>query len=132
MKTAGIIGCLPKYNLITIIQGGDTFMPCKKKTSLMVILVFLITLFTPAMLYADTVDVKAEAYVLMDADSGKVLLAANEHKRLAPASMTKLMTLILAVEDLQNGKVGLKDKVVPVKRPGKWEVRRFTWHQVKR
>ncbi len=87
-------------------------MPWKRKIGLMVILVFLISLFTSGMLYADTVDVKAEAYVLMDADSGKVLLAANEHKRLAPASMTKLMTLILAVEDLQNGKVGLKDKVV--------------------
>lgn len=87
-------------------------MPCKKKIGLMVILVFIVTLFTPAVLYAETVDVKAEAYVLMDADSGKVLLATNEHKRLAPASMTKLMTLVLAVEDLQNGKVGLKDKVV--------------------
>ena len=87
-------------------------MPCKKKIGLMVILVFLISLFNPGMLYADTVDAKAEAYVLMDADSGKVLLAANEHKRLAPASMTKLMTLMLAVEDLQNGKVSLKDKVV--------------------
>ena len=87
-------------------------MPWKRKIGLMVILVFLISLFTSGMLYADTVDVKAEAYVLMDADSGKVLLAANEHKRLAPASITKLMTLILAVEDLQNGKVGLKDKVV--------------------
>jgi D-alanyl-D-alanine carboxypeptidase (penicillin-binding protein 5/6) len=88
------------------------FMPWKRKIGLIVTLVFLISLFTPALLYADTVDVKAEAYVLMDADSGKVLLAANENKRLAPASMTKLMTLILAVEDLQSGKVGLKDKVV--------------------
>jgi D-alanyl-D-alanine carboxypeptidase (penicillin-binding protein 5/6) len=87
-------------------------MSCKRKIGLTVILVFLISLFSPEMLYADTVDAKAEAYVLMDADSGKILLATNEHKRLAPASMTKLMTLILAVEDLQNGKVSLKDKVV--------------------
>lgn len=87
-------------------------MRCQRKISLMVMLVFLITLFAPAMLYADTVDAKAEAYVLMDADSGKILLARNEHKRLAPASMTKLMTLILALKDLEDGKVGLKDKVV--------------------
>ena len=87
-------------------------MSCKRKIGLTVILVFLLSLFSPGMLYADTVDAKAEAYVLMDADSGKILLATNEHKRLAPASMTKLMTLILAVEDLQNGKVSLKDKVV--------------------
>lgn len=56
-------------------------------------------------------DVKAEAYVLMDADSGRLLLAKNEQTKLAPASMTKLMTLILAAEDLQLGKVSLKDRV---------------------
>lgn len=87
-------------------------MRCRRKISLMVMLVFLITLFAPAMVYADPVDAKAEAYLLMDADSGKILLAKNEHKRLAPASMTKLMTLILALKDLEDGKVGLKDKVV--------------------
>lgn len=59
----------------------------------------------------ETVDVKARAYVLMDADSGKTLLAKNEHEKLAPASMTKLMTLILAAEDLEEGKVSLKDRV---------------------
>lgn len=57
------------------------------------------------------VEVKADAYILMDADSGKILLAKNENKKLAPASMTKLMTLILAFEDLEEGKVGLKDIV---------------------
>ncbi|MGS0764073.1 D-alanyl-D-alanine carboxypeptidase family protein [Syntrophomonas curvata] len=87
-------------------------MRCQRKIGLMVMLVFLITLSAPAKLYADTVDAKAEAYVLMDADSGKILLARNEHKRLAPASMTKLMTLILALKDLEDGKVGLKDKVI--------------------
>ncbi len=56
--------------------------------------------------------VKAEAYILMDADSGKVLLAKNEHKRLPPASMTKLMTLLLAVEALDDGRASLKEKVV--------------------
>jgi len=56
--------------------------------------------------------VKADAYILMDADSGKVLLAKNEHKRLPPASMTKLMTLLLAVEALDDGRASLKEKVV--------------------
>jgi D-alanyl-D-alanine carboxypeptidase (penicillin-binding protein 5/6) len=87
-------------------------MRCHRKISLIVMLVFLITFLAPAELYADAVEAEAEAYVLMDADSGKILLAQNEHKRLAPASMTKLMTLTLALEDLANGKVGLKDKVI--------------------
>ncbi len=85
----------------------------KRSVSYIILLVFFILPFTAAgPVRADTVDVKADAYVLMDADSGEVLLAKNQNKRLAPASMTKLMTLILAVEALEEGKVGLKDKVV--------------------
>lgn len=57
-------------------------------------------------------NVKADAYVLMDADSGNILLGYNEEKRLAPASMTKLMTLTLAVEALESGTVQLTDPVV--------------------
>lgn len=83
-----------------------------KKMVLVVLLVMLVNLSMPAYLQAEPVDVKAESYVLMDADSGKILLAKNEHNKMDPASMTKLMTLILAIEDLYAGKVGLKDKVV--------------------
>lgn len=83
-----------------------------KKMVLVVLLVMLVNLAMPAYLQAEPVDVKAESYVLMDADSGKVLLAKNEHNKMDPASMTKLMTLILAVEDFYAGKVVLKDKVV--------------------
>ncbi|MDD4802691.1 MAG: D-alanyl-D-alanine carboxypeptidase, partial [Syntrophomonas sp.] len=57
-------------------------------------------------------NVKADAYVLMDADSGQILAAENENKHLPPASMTKLMTLILGVEALESGKVDLKEKVI--------------------
>ena len=56
--------------------------------------------------------IKADAYVLMDADSGSILEGFNQDKRLAPASMTKLMTLILAVEALEDGQVQLTDNVV--------------------
>ncbi|MGI6453381.1 MAG: D-alanyl-D-alanine carboxypeptidase family protein [Syntrophomonadaceae bacterium] len=61
---------------------------------------------------AESIDVSAKSYILMDADSGQVLLAKDENARMAPASMTKLMTLILAMEDLEEGKVGLKDRVI--------------------
>mgnify|MGYP001248733356 CR=1 FL=1 len=74
------------------------------------VLAFKLAVVTPVQ--ADQVEVEAEAYILMDADSGKVLLAKNEHKRLPPASMTKLMTMILAAQDLEEGKVTVKDKVV--------------------
>lgn len=75
-------------------------------------LIFIFSLVGPALAGNDLENVKAEAYILTDADSGKVLLAKNEHKRLPPASMTKLMTLLLAVEALEEGKASLKEKVV--------------------
>lgn len=65
----------------------------------------------PGVAQADDLDLSGESYVLMDADSGQVLLAHNEHKRLPPASMTKLMTLSLAAEDLEKGKFTLTDQV---------------------
>lgn len=87
-------------------------MHFRKSLAWVMVLMFMLTVAGASPVQASQVDVKAESYVLMDADSGKVLLAENEHKRLPPASMTKLMTLILAVEALEDGKVSLKDKVV--------------------
>ena len=42
----------------------------------------------------------AQSAILIDADSGRVLFSKNADKRLYPASMTKLMTALLAVENL--------------------------------
>ncbi len=87
-------------------------MNFKRKVSCIILMTFFMMMIAPPVLMADDVEVKGEAYVLMDADSGKVLMGKNEHKKLPPASMTKLMTLILAVEAMEEGKVALKDKVV--------------------
>lgn len=87
-------------------------MANRKRLSWLLVLTLLFVNFIVTPVNADGVDVKADAYILVDADSGKVLLAKNEHKKLAPASMTKLMTLLLAFEDLEEGKVGLKDTVI--------------------
>lgn len=87
-------------------------MGIKRGVALLVVMVFAFCLCGNGIVRADLEDIKAEAYILMDADSGKILQSKDEHKQLAPASMTKLMTLILAVEALDMGKTGLKDKVV--------------------
>lgn len=42
--------------------------------------------------------VGAAAYVLMDVDTGRVLAARHEHKRMFPASTTKTMTALVAIE----------------------------------
>lgn len=53
----------------------------------------------------------AESAILIDASSGKVLFQKNAHKKLPPASMTKLMTMLLAVEALDQGKHKLTEKI---------------------
>ncbi len=57
------------------------------------------------------VEIKAKSAILMDCDSGKVLLSYNEHEKLPPASVTKIMPLLLFVEAIDEGKISLSDKV---------------------
>lgn len=56
-------------------------------------------------------NVSAKAYVLMDSDSGRVLASKDMDKRLPPASLTKLMTLYVAAEYLNAGRIHLDDQV---------------------
>lgn len=57
------------------------------------------------------VEIKAKAAVLMDVDSGKVLLRFNENQRLYPASVTKIMPLLLVCEAIDEGRISLSDTV---------------------
>ena len=49
--------------------------------------------------------------VLMEASSGKVLYAENQDEAFPPASVTKIMTLLLVMEALDSGKIKLTDTV---------------------
>jgi D-alanyl-D-alanine carboxypeptidase (penicillin-binding protein 5/6) len=57
-----------------------------------------------------SLDTIAESAVLMDAN-GTVLFQKEPHKRLPPASVTKIMTLLLSVEAVEQGKIKLTDEV---------------------
>ncbi|MBQ3127582.1 MAG: D-alanyl-D-alanine carboxypeptidase [Clostridia bacterium] len=57
------------------------------------------------------VEVKAKAAVLMDGTTGKVLMKMNEHEKLYPASVTKIMSLLLVMEAIDNNKIRLTDIV---------------------
>ena len=52
-----------------------------------------------------------EAAVLMEGSTGEVIYSKNETKQLRPASITKIMTLLLIFEALEEGKITLTDKV---------------------
>ncbi|AFI28896.1 MULTISPECIES: D-alanyl-D-alanine carboxypeptidase DacF [Bacillus] len=54
---------------------------------------------------------EAKSAVLIERDTGKVLYNKNSNERLAPASMTKIMTMLLIMEALDKGKIKMSDKV---------------------
>ncbi|MEG0829697.1 MAG: D-alanyl-D-alanine carboxypeptidase family protein [Anaerovoracaceae bacterium] len=55
--------------------------------------------------------VDAKAAVLMDAGSGEVLFSQDAHKKLPPASVTKVMTMLLVLESCKRGNISLADTV---------------------
>ena len=55
--------------------------------------------------------VAAKGAILIDADTGEVLLKQDAHKELPLASVTKVMTMLLVMEDLEKGKIALDDEV---------------------
>lgn len=54
-------------------------------------------------------ETQAEAVVLMEASTGEILTSKNENKKLSPASITKIMTLILIFDNIKSGKINLND-----------------------
>lgn len=57
------------------------------------------------------VEIKAKAAVLMEVTSGKVLMEYNPDTKLFPASVTKIMTMLLVAEAINSKKITLADKV---------------------
>ena len=63
--------------------------------------------------------VKARAYILQDYDSGTVLVEVNADERLEPASLTKMMTVYVALAQLADGKFQIDDPVLISKKAWK-------------
>lgn len=57
-------------------------------------------------------EVAAPSAILIDAATGTVLFEKNAHERLAPASVTKVMTLLLVMEALDSGQISWDDTVI--------------------
>lgn len=59
----------------------------------------------------DDMNLDCKSAMLMDYGTGKIIYEQNSHEKLAPASVTKVMTMLLAIEALDSGKIGYEDKV---------------------
>ena len=78
------------------------------------ICLFFIMLFIPIFVYAEDLNLaeNAKSAILIEASTGEIIYQKNANERLAPASMTKIMSLILIMENIENGNLNWNDIVV--------------------
>ncbi len=75
--------------------------------------ILAVVLLLPAIPAVGAVELEVEgkSALLMDVQTGTVLYEQNAHEPLAPASVTKVMTLLLIMEAIDSGKIGWDDTV---------------------
>lgn len=56
-------------------------------------------------------DLSCESAILISQDTGEVLYEHNSHEKLRPASVTKVMTILLIMEEIDSGRLSYSDKV---------------------
>ncbi len=89
----------------------------KKALKLLCILISTVIILTCALFPTaaeeqyPNLNLNCQSAVLMEADSGKVLYESNADKALPPASVTKVMTLLLVMEALADNRISLYDDV---------------------
>ena len=71
----------------------------------------LCLLLSPLRVQAVELDIAGKSACLMDVATGTVLYEKNSHERLAPASVTKVMTMLLIMEAIDSGKISWDDTV---------------------
>ncbi len=81
------------------------------KSFLILILFSNVSAEEPRFYIPDSPPIAAEAYVLMDHNSGKILAAENENEKRAPASLTKIMTSYVVFKRLREEFISLDDEV---------------------
>ena len=81
-----------------------------KKILLVVISLFMLT---PSIKAEETnlLAPNAKSVILIEATTGEILYEYNAHEKLAPASMTKMMSLVLIMEALDNGVINYDDMI---------------------
>ena len=106
------------------------FFDCKRKGFLSIMLVYIIVItyfylsFSIAFSRSNDVDVldintnatdlglTSKSYVLMEASTGTVICDKAKDEKLSPASITKIMTLLIIFEELEKGNIALNDEVI--------------------
>jgi len=82
-----------------------------KRTVWLLVVTALLIGVIPMQAEAVDLNVSGKSALLMDVATGTVLYEHNAHEALAPASVTKVMTILLIMEAIDSGKIGWNDTV---------------------
>ena len=82
----------------------------KRWAALLALAAMIAGIFT-GMARAADLELAAPASILMERATGEVLYEDNADERLRPASVTKVMTLLLVMEALEDGRIGWDDMI---------------------
>ncbi len=82
-----------------------------KRMVVWVVLLCVLLGLLPLGVQAAELSIPAKSALLMDAATGTVLYEQNSHEALAPASVTKVMTLLLIMEAIDSGSIAWQDTV---------------------
>ena len=82
-----------------------------KRLVWILVMISLLLGLLPFAAQAANLEVEAKSALLMDVATGTVLFEQNSHEALAPASVTKVMTLLLIMEAIDSGKIRWEDTV---------------------
>ena len=93
-------------------RGGRRGSLQSRKVFALGIILLLVIFISPSQAHALSADdLAVDAGLLMVADTGQVLVEKNADKQVEPASITKIMTMLLALEAVERGESALTDKV---------------------
>lgn len=93
---------------VNIWNGGNRL----KRRLVSIILVLFVSIISFRSFADADLNINAKSAILMDVNTGEIIYNLNEHDRLSPASITKIMTLLLGAEAVESGRISLDDKVI--------------------
>lgn len=77
-----------------------------------ILLIFIAFIFLISNVHAENITKYSQSAVLMEKSTGKILYELDSTKENPPASMTKIMSMILVMDQIKAGKLAFNDKVV--------------------
>lgn len=82
------------------------------------ILIFIFLLISIPMVKAEVEDLapNAKSAIMIEASTGEILFQKNKDEKLAPASMTKMMSMILIMEEIENGNLKWDEMITTSER----------------